>query len=173
MSRFNIHGNIPFIDRETCKSCKLFSNEFQKGKVYTKKELILCGDIIDVFHEKYYCPSITKLAYHLAHVSILGTNHVGATRRDALKCHMTCKDIKCRRGYAERLSAIFGTQIQSEYYGTKASLSIEDVDMEYYKEEEDDGIENSQKEYQSKCEFPPTFLRIVIKMQQLLTCIYP
>ena len=85
---------------------------------------------------------------------------------------MTCKDIKCRRDYAERLSAIFGTQIQSEYYGTNASLSIEGVAMEHYKEEEDDAIENSQKEYQLKCDFFPTFPRIVIKMQQLLTCIY-
>ena len=85
---------------------------------------------------------------------------------------MTCKDIKCRKDYAERLSAIFGTQIQSEYYGTKSSLSIEGVAMEYYEEEEDDGIENSQKEYQLKCDFFPTFPRIVIKMQQLLTCIY-
>ena len=29
VSRCNIHGDIPFIDRETCKSCKLLSNELQ------------------------------------------------------------------------------------------------------------------------------------------------
>ena len=114
MSRCNIHGDIPFIDRETCKNFKLLSNESQKGKVYTKKELVLCEENIAVFNEKYYCPSIRKLAYHLTNISILRTNHVGATRRDALKQCMTCKDIKCRRDYAERLSVIFGTQIQSE-----------------------------------------------------------
>jgi hypothetical protein len=111
VSRCNIHDGIQFIDRETCKSCQLLSNKSQKGKVYTKKKLVLFEDNIVVFHEKYYLPSITKLA-------ILGTNYVGATRRDALKHCMAFKDIKCRRYYAERLSAIFGTQIQSEYYGT-------------------------------------------------------
>eukprot|EP00957_Ditylum_brightwellii_P196490 14971510-Ditylum_brightwellii.AAC.1 len=101
MSRCSIHGDIPFIDSKTCKTCKLLSNESQKGKVYTKKELVLCEDNFAVFHEKYYHPSMTKLTYHLMHVSILGTNNVGATRRDALKRRMTCKDIKCMREYAE------------------------------------------------------------------------
>lgn len=71
VSRCNMHGDIPFIDRETCKSCKLLSNELQKWKVYIKKELVLCEENIAVCHEKHYRPSIRKLAHHLVHVSIL------------------------------------------------------------------------------------------------------
>eukprot|EP00957_Ditylum_brightwellii_P123526 9418502-Ditylum_brightwellii.AAC.1 len=71
-------------------------------------EVKLSMDIMKIFSEMFQpftFQVIEKpakaLAYHPMHVSILGTNHVGATRRDALKRRMTCKDIKCKRDYAE------------------------------------------------------------------------
>ena len=153
ISKCNIHGDIPILNDESCKQCELFSSESPKGKIYSKKELVLCEEPIDVFHKEFYRPAITKLAYHLSHVSILGTNHVIATRRDALNRHMKYKDIKCRRDYAERLSAAFDTQTQSEYYGSKASLSIEGVAIEYYKEREEGLVENFQNESELKGAF--------------------
>ena len=56
---------------------------------------------IITFHEKYYKDAIDKLAYHLPHVKILGTNHVGLRRRNALLLRRDKKDIKSRRDYAE------------------------------------------------------------------------
>ena len=60
------------------------TSDENKGKVYTKTELVLFDEKIITFHEKYYKDAIDKLAYHLPHVKILGTNHVGLTRRNAL-----------------------------------------------------------------------------------------
>ena len=82
----------------------------------------------------FYIPAIQKLAFHLPHVRILGTNHCGEMRRTAFKRRELFQDILCRRDYAERLVAIFSHQIQSEYYGGNRSVSIESISLEYFRE---------------------------------------
>ena len=62
----------------------------------------------------YYIPAIKKLASHLQHVRILGTNHCGELRRTSFKRRELFQYILCRRDYAERLVASFANQIQSE-----------------------------------------------------------
>ena len=42
------------------------------------------------------------------------------------------QDVLCRRGYAERLVAIFANQIQSEYYGGNRSMNIEGIALEHF-----------------------------------------
>ena len=37
------------------------------------------------FHTSFYIPAIQKLAFHLPHVRILGTNQCGEMRRTAFK----------------------------------------------------------------------------------------
>eukprot|EP00957_Ditylum_brightwellii_P008426 637998-Ditylum_brightwellii.AAC.1 len=69
---------------------------------------------------------------------MLGTNNIGKTRKEALERGVSKKDIKCRHDYAERLGASFAKQIQSEFYGTKTSVSMEGVSMEFFKKEGDD-----------------------------------
>ena len=59
-------------------------NDTNVGNVYKRKELVLYRTSISKFHQEYYKPTIDKLAYHLAHVKILGTYHTGLTRREAL-----------------------------------------------------------------------------------------
>ena len=71
-------------------------------------------------------------------MNILGTNHVGKTRRDALIRRKDKKDIKLRRDYAERLVAAFKQVIQSEHFGANKTLSMEGVAVEYVM----DGIED-------------------------------
>eukprot|EP00957_Ditylum_brightwellii_P204674 15340369-Ditylum_brightwellii.AAC.1 len=65
-------------------------------------------------------------------------NNVGKTRKEALERRVSKTDIKCRCGYAERFRASFAKQIQSEFYGTNVTVSMEGVSMECYKKEEDD-----------------------------------
>ena len=65
---------------------------------------------ISDFHTSFYIPSIKKLAFHLTHVRILGSNHCINTRREAFKCHSTKQDVLFCRDYAERVVASFAHQ---------------------------------------------------------------
>ena len=68
---------------------------------------------ISSFHTSFYIPSIQKLAFHLPHVRILGTNNCGEMQRTAFKQRELFQDVICRRDYAKRVVAIFDNQIQS------------------------------------------------------------
>ena len=67
----------------------------------------------------------------MAHVRILGSNHVGLTRKQALIRHQGRKDIKLVRDFAERLDSCFGKEFQSQHFGGSASLSMEGVAVDY------------------------------------------
>ena len=82
---------------------------------------------ISDFHTSFYIPAIKKLAFHLPHVRILGTNHCGENRRIAFKRHELFQDFLCCGDYAERVLAIFAHQIQSEYHGGNISVHIEGI----------------------------------------------
>ena len=66
------------------------------------------------FRTRFYIPAIKKLAFHLPHVRILGTNHCGEMRRTAFKGRELFQDILCHYDYTERVVSIFSHQIQSE-----------------------------------------------------------
>ena len=87
---------------------------------------------ISDFHTSFYIPAILKLALHIPHVHILGTNHCGELRRTAFKRRELFQDVICRRDYAERVVASFANQIQSEYYGGNRSVSIEGIALEHF-----------------------------------------
>ena len=63
------------------------------------------------FHKSLYITEIKKLAFHLPHVRILGTNHCGNTRCEALKRRIENQDMLCRRGYDDRVVASFEHQV--------------------------------------------------------------
>ena len=67
---------------------------------------------ISDFHTRCYIPSIQKLAFHLSHVQILGTNHCGEMRLTAFKRRELFQDVLCCSDYAERVVASFSNQIQ-------------------------------------------------------------
>ena len=68
---------------------------------------------ISDLHTSFYIPAIQKLAFHLPHVRILGTNNCGEMRRIAFKRHELFQDVLCRRDCSERVVARFSNQIQS------------------------------------------------------------
>ena len=100
-------------------------------KIYTRKDFVLFNENANTFHVKYYQPAIEKLAYHIPHVCILGTNHIGKTRREALEKGQSDYDVKLRRDYAERLTTALIHQIQSQHFGGKNTLSMEGIALEY------------------------------------------
>ena len=79
---------------------------------------------ISDFHTSLYIPDIQKLAFHLPHVRIVGTNNCGEMLRTAFKRRELFQDVLCRRDYAERLVARFANKIQSEYHGRNIFVSI-------------------------------------------------
>ena len=87
---------------------------------------------ISDFHTSLYIPAIQKLAFHLPHVRILGTNHCGEMRYTAFKRRELFQYVLCRRNYAERVVESFSNQIKSEYYGGNISVSIEGIALENF-----------------------------------------
>ena len=67
---------------------------------------------ISNFHIIFYIPTIQKLAFHILHVQIMGTNHCGDSRRTVFKRLESFQDVLCHRDYAERVVASFSHQIQ-------------------------------------------------------------
>ena len=76
------------------------------------------------FCTSFYIPAIPKLAFHLPHVRILGTNNCGEMQRTAFKQRELFQYVLCRRDYSERAVAIFANQIQSVYHGGNRYVSI-------------------------------------------------
>ena len=66
---------------------------------------------ISNFHTILKIPAIHKLAFHISHVQILGTNHCGDSRQTSFKRRGSCQDVLCWRDYAERVVAISLHQI--------------------------------------------------------------
>ena len=71
--RCSLYGQLPLIDGDRCLSCVEQHDVSKRGKVHTKRELVLLDDSISTFHSKFYKPAIEKLAYNLSHVKILGS----------------------------------------------------------------------------------------------------
>ena len=65
--------------------CKQESSSYESTKIYTIKELLITETKIYYFRTSFYILAIQKLAFHLPHVRILGTNHCG---------EMQCTDFK-------------------------------------------------------------------------------
>ena len=61
--------------RKICYMCKQESSPDKSTKIYTRKELVMMEITISDFHTSFYIPDIQKLAFHLPHVHILGTNN--------------------------------------------------------------------------------------------------
>ena len=92
--------------------CKQESSPDKSKKIYTIKELVMMETTISDFHTSFYIPAIQKLAFHLPHVRILGTNHCGTMQHTAFKRRELFHDVICRCGYAERVVSIFAHQTQ-------------------------------------------------------------
>ena len=128
----------PKANLKTCVSCETTSipeteatlKSNRKGKVVTRKRLTLMEEPIGNFICNHYLPAMVKYSYHRPHVIILGKKHCGAMRVNAFK--NSPGSVKTRRDYAERLSATFDLEIQSEHFGNGRSLSMEGSSVEFH-----------------------------------------
>ena len=131
------HGELK-ANVKSCEACEMTSiaeteatlKIDRKGKVRTRKCLTLLEEPIGNFMYKYYLPAIEKYSYHRPHVIILRKKHCGAMKMNAFK--NSPGSVKTRRDYAERLSATFDLEIQSEHFGNGRSLSMEGSSVEFH-----------------------------------------
>ena len=82
------------------------------------------------FHTSFYITEIHKLAFHIPHAQILGTNQCSESLQTAFKRRKQFQDVLCHRDYADRLASSFTHKIQSEYYGGNILGSIEGITLE-------------------------------------------
>ena len=68
----------------------------KKGILMAKKCVVLHEEVIDVFYEKYYIPTIEILSFNLAHVRILGSMEFGKTRNDYFHGNALKKNTKLK-----------------------------------------------------------------------------
>ena len=90
------------------------SSSYEFRKIYTRKDIVTTETKIYDFHTSFYISDIQKLAFHLPHVLILGTNHGGEMRRTAFKQRTLFQYVLYRRDYDDRVVASFANKIQPE-----------------------------------------------------------
>ena len=99
ISRCIEHGMILLNDTEIFRKCKQDYASEKSTKIYTRKELVMMETTNSNFHTSLYIPVIQKLAFHIPHVKILGTNHFSDSCRTAFKHRESFKYVICRRDY--------------------------------------------------------------------------
>ena len=99
-----------------------------KGKIKTRKMLTMKEVTICKFMSDFYLSTFEKFMYHIHNVKILSKKFCWAKRRTTFMCKpgslLTVWD------YAERLSAHFDLEIQSDHFGNGRLLSTEDCSVE-------------------------------------------
>ena len=168
ISRCNDNGRIPLKDNKICYMCKQESSLDEFRKIYTRKELEMMETTISDFRTSFYIPAIQKLAFHLPHVRIIGTNHCGEIRRTAFKRHELFQDVLYPRDYSERVVVSFSNQIESEYYGGNISLSIEVILLEHLSALPKTDIISTTPSHQRHAVFHSFYLKIANRMLPLL-----
>ena len=126
------HGRLPLSSKKSFRECQQDTASVKPTKIYTRIELVMMETTIYNFHMSFFIREIQKLAFHITHVQILGTNHCGDSRRNAFKPRESFQYVLCIRDYAERVVAIFAHQLQSEYYGGNRYVYIEVIALEHF-----------------------------------------
>ena len=63
-----------------CELCDIIPYNDKKVRIMVKKCFVPREEVIYLFREKLYIPTIEKLPFHLDHVRILGSMECGKTR---------------------------------------------------------------------------------------------
>ena len=58
ISRCYIHGLKPFKYKNTCDLCDNILEKYKRGRIIMKKYFALREEVIYVFHDKFYIPTI-------------------------------------------------------------------------------------------------------------------
>ena len=78
----SVHRLIPFKYNNTCELCDNIPDKENIERIMVKKFFALRDEVIDVFHDKFYIPTIEKLAFYIVCVRIFGSMECGKTKND-------------------------------------------------------------------------------------------
>ena len=97
-----MHRLRPFIYNATCELCDNTQYKYNRGIIMAKKCFVVHEEVINVFHEKIYTPTIEKVSFHLDRVRIIGSVEFGKTKNGyshdrTSKDIYEVKDILCRK----------------------------------------------------------------------------
>ena len=168
IGRCTTHGIITLKDKKICYMCKQESSADKSTNIYTRKELVMIETTIYEFHTSFYIPTIQKLAFHLTHVRILGTNRCGERRRTAFKQCELFQDVLCFRDYSKRVIASFANQIKLEHYGGNRYVYIEGFILENFSALRKADIKSSTISCQRHAVFHSFYLKTSNRMLLLL-----
>ena len=93
IARCKKHCRIPLPDKKSSRKCQQDTASGQSTKIYTRKDLVMMETTISIFCTSFCIPEIQKLAFHIPHVQILGTNHCGDSHRTEFKRHESFQDV--------------------------------------------------------------------------------
>jgi hypothetical protein len=136
--RFHLYQNVTkctkhgllVANAKSCTECDIFAEGAKKGKVRTRKVLHLLERTIGTFFRDHYLPTLERYAYHLPHVCILSKNHSAKMRQEMFQ--QLPWSVLTRRDYADRLTAKFNLEAQSDHFGNDRDLSIEGSAVEFH-----------------------------------------
>ena len=91
--------------------CDIILDKEKKGKIIVNKCFGLHEEVIDVFHEKLYIPTIERLSFNLDNIRIIGSMECGKTRNDCFRANASKNIIKLKNDYAEKFSKATSIEI--------------------------------------------------------------
>ena len=102
---------MKFKYKSTCELCDNIQDKDKRGLFMAKKCSVLHEEVIDVFNEKIYIPTIEKLSFHVSYVRIIGSMVLGKTRNDSFHDNASKINIKLKKYYSEKLNETTGIEI--------------------------------------------------------------
>ena len=81
ISKCSLHGLRPFKHKNICDLCDIISDKDKKVRIMVKNYFVIRDEVIDIFRENHYIPTIEKLSFCPAHVRIVGSMECGKTRK--------------------------------------------------------------------------------------------
>ena len=79
ISKCLIHRSRPFKYKNTYEICDNIQDKDNRVIIMANTCFVFHEEVIDVFHNKIYTPTIEKLQFHLTRVRILGSIELGNT----------------------------------------------------------------------------------------------
>ena len=72
----------------------------KRGIIMSNNCFVLHEEVIYVFHEKNYIPTIEKRSFNLVHVRILGSVECGKSKNDCFHDNASKNSIELKKDYA-------------------------------------------------------------------------
>ena len=83
--RCTVHGQRPLSVTTWCDLFHGMEDDYEMGKFYKIKEMMLMNITIKNDHNYYYRPAASKLTFYLPHINIFGANHCWKTRHEVFQ----------------------------------------------------------------------------------------